>query len=166
MARPFKLEIKESVEYLEKSLRNARTASQSQKLLFLWWLKSEQVSQHQELSQRLGRNPSTITRWLQQYRQGGLSELLKERQPPSKRWEIDGEMLKQLQERLQQPEGFRSYGEIQQWLQAEFDREVKYKTVYKTVRYRLKAKLKIPRPQSIQQDEQAVGLFKKTFPSL
>ena len=57
------------------------------------------------------------------------------------------------------------YGEIQQWLQAEFDREVKYKTVYKTVRYRLKAKLKIPRPQSIQQDEQAVGLFKKTFPS-
>ncbi len=71
MARPFKLEIKESVEDLEKSLRNARTASQSQKLLLLWWLKSEQVSQHQELSQRLGRNPSTITRWLQQYRQGG-----------------------------------------------------------------------------------------------
>lgn len=68
-------------------------------------------------------------------------------------------MLERLQERLQQPEGFRSYGEIQQWLQAEFDREVKYKTVYKTVRYRLKAKLKIPRPQSIQQDEQAVRLF-------
>ncbi len=41
----------------------------------LWWLKSGQVSEHQQLSQRLGHNPSTITRWLQRYRQGGLSAL-------------------------------------------------------------------------------------------
>ena len=164
MARPFKLEIKESVEYLKKSLRNARTASQSQKLLLLWWLKSGQVSQHQELSHRLGRNPATITRWLQQYRQGGLSELLGEKQSPGKPAAIEGEMLQRLQERLQSKEGFKSYGEIQQWLQQEFNQDVKYKTVHKTVRYRLKAKLKVPRPRSHKQDEQAVGLFKKTFP--
>lgn len=164
MARPFKIEIKESVEYLEKSLRNARTASQSQKLLLLWWLKSGQVQQHQELGKRLGRNPSTITRWLQQYRQGGLSELLKERLSPGKAWEIEGEMLERLVERLQQPEGFTSYREIQQWLRQEFGREVNYKTVHKTVRYRLKAQLKVPRPRSQKQDEQAVELFKKTFP--
>lgn len=165
MARPFKLEILESVEYLEKSLGNARTASQSQKLLLLWWVKSGQVRQHQEVSHRLGRSPSTITRWLQQYRQGGLSELLESKQSSGKPAVIEAEMLQRLQERLQSKEGFKSYGEIQQWLQQEFNQNVKYKTVHKTVRYRLGAKLEVPRPRSQKQDKQAVGLFKKTFPS-
>ncbi len=91
--------------------------------------------------------------------------MLKERRLPSKAWKIDGEMLERLEEQLQQPEGFKSYGEVQQWLHEKFNRQVKYKTVYKTVRYRLKAKLKVPRPRSTQQDEQAVSLFKKTFHS-
>ena len=75
MARPFKLEIKEDVEYLEKSLRQTRLGSQKEKLQMLWWLKSGQVKQQQELGQRLGRDTSTISRWLQHYRRGGLSAL-------------------------------------------------------------------------------------------
>ncbi|MBD0342374.1 MAG: hypothetical protein ICV61_16300 [Microcoleus sp. Co-bin12] len=31
----------------------------------LWWLKTGQVQEHQELAHRLGRDKSTITRWLQ-----------------------------------------------------------------------------------------------------
>lgn len=89
--------------------------------------------------------------------------MLEVKTSPGKSWEIDGQMLERLQERLQQPEGFKSYGQIQQWLEQEFGFQVKYKTVYKTVRYRLKAKLKVPRPHSIEQDEQSVELFKKTF---
>jgi transposase len=164
MARALKIEISESVEYLEKSLRNARTASQKEKLQMLWWLKSGQVRQHQELSRRLGRDGSTISRWLQKYRRGGLSELLAKKNSSGKPWEIEGEMLEQLQVQLQQPEGFKSYGEIQQWLEQRFGKTVKYKTVHKTVRYRLNAKLKAPRPQSAKQDEQAVSQFKKTSP--
>jgi transposase len=163
MPRQLKIEIEESVEALEKRMRHARSASQKEKLQMLWWLKSEQVRQHQELSQRLGRNPSTITRWLQKYRQGGLRSLLEEKSAPGKSPEIEGEVLLRLQQRLQQPEGFKSYGQIQQWLEHECGQVVKYKTVYKTVRYRLKAKLKVPRPRSLKQDEQAVERFKKTF---
>ena len=125
----------------------------------LWWLKSEQVRQHQELSHRLGRNPSTITRWLGKYRQGGLSALLEVLTSPGRPCEFDGEMLERLQNRLEQPEGFTSYGQIQQWLEQEEGKQVLYKTVYKTVRYRLKAKLKVPRPCSLEQDEQGVELF-------
>lgn len=162
MARPLKIEISESEEYLAKSLRYAQTASQKEKLQVLWWLKSGQVRQHQELGRRLGRNGSTISRWLAKYRQGGLRCLLEEPPRCGKRWEIEGEMLEQLQARLEQPEGFKSYGEVQQWLEEECGKSVKYKTVYKTVRYRLKAKLKVPRPRSLKQDQAAVGLFKKT----
>lgn len=165
MARPFHIEIAESAEYLQKSLDKARTVSQKEKLQLLYWLKSGAVKQHQELAARLERNPSTISRWLQKYRQGGLCALLEVKTSPGKPCEINGEMLQRLQERLKQPQGFKSYIEIEQWLQQEFGKVVKYKTVHKTVRYRLKAKLKVPRPQSDKQDPQAATLFKKTSPS-
>jgi transposase len=42
----------------------------------LWWLKSGQVKEQQEIGKRLGRDTSTVTRWLQKYRNGGLSSLL------------------------------------------------------------------------------------------
>jgi transposase len=164
MARTLKIEIEESEEYLEKSLRHARSAKQKERLQILWWLKSGQVTQHQELAQRLGRDGSTITRWLAKYRTGGLSGLLAEKTAPGRAWEIDGEMLRQLKGRLAQPEGFKSYGEIQQWLEQQFGKGVNYKTVYKTVRYRLNAKLKVPRPQSCKPDPLAVEQFKKTCP--
>lgn len=162
MARPFHLEIAESVEYLEKSLDKARTVSQKEKLQMLYWIKSGVVKQHQELAQRLARNPATISRWLQKYRQGGLCALIEVKTSSGKPCEISGEVLECLQERLKQPQGFKSYIEIKQWLQSEFGKVVKYKTVHKTVRYRLKAKLKVPRPQSHKQDPQSLTLFKKT----
>lgn len=163
MSRPFTLEISESAELLKKHLHHARTASQKEKLLLLWWLKCGQVEQQQELAERLGRDTSTITRWLQKYRRGGIGALLEEKKSPGKAWEIDGEMLSQLESKLAQPEGFGSYGAIVQWLEQTFGKVVNYQTVYKTVRYRLQAKLKVPRPRSLKQDEQAVGMFKKTF---
>lgn len=164
MARPFNLEINESEEYLSKSLRNARTANEKERLLLLWWLKTGQVRQHQELSQRLGRDSATITRWLQKYRIGGLAKLLEVKVAPGATPLIQGEVLSRLKEKLQCPQGFSNYGQIVEWLEQEFDLQVNYKTVYRLVRYELKAKLKVPRPVSKEQDEQAVSLFKKTFP--
>ena len=43
--------------------------------------------------------------------------------------------------------------------------EVPYKTVHQTVHYRLKAKLKVPRPRSRQTDEAQQQSYKKTAPS-
>ena len=164
MARPFNLEISESTEYLCKSLKNARTAIEKERLQMIWWLKTGQVTQHKELSRILGRDASTVTRWLQKYRQGGLAKLLEVNVAPGAMPKIQGEVLSRLKEKLQCPQGFSSYGQIVEWLEQEFNMQVKYKTVYRWVRYELKATLKVPRPVSKEQDEQAVSLFKKTFP--
>ena len=75
MARKLILAIAESAESLEQQLKHSRTASQKERLQMLWWLKTGQITQHQTLAKRLGRDGSTVTRWLQKYRQGGLSEL-------------------------------------------------------------------------------------------
>lgn len=166
MARPFNLEVHESAEYLSKSLKNARTAFEKERLQMLWWIKTEQVTQHQELSRRLGTDGSTVTRWLQRYRQGGLSKLLEVKTAPGTSPLIQGEMLSQLVSKLESPEGFSSYGQIVEWLEQKWKLQVKYKTVYNLVRYKLGAKLKVPRPISSSVDEQAISLFKKTFPSL
>ena len=161
MARPFQIEIVEDAEYLEKSMRQARNSRDQEKLQMLWWLKVGAVKQQQELAQRLGRDTSTITRWLQKYRQGGLNKLLEQKQAPGKPPALEKAQLAQLAERLEQPQGFKSYGAIVEWCEQTFGKAFAYKTVYKTVRYRLKAKLKVPRPRSHKQDEQAVKSFKK-----
>ena len=43
VGRPFKVPIAESLEYLEQSLRQSRTASQKERLLMLVWLKRQAV---------------------------------------------------------------------------------------------------------------------------
>jgi transposase len=163
MGRPFIIEITESEADLKKRLQYAREASHKEKLQMLWWLKSGQVMQQQEIGKRLGRDKSTVTLWLQKYRRGGLVELLKINKAPGNERKIKGEALADLQQQLQNPEGFSSYGAIVEWLKEKHGLTVEYGTVYATVRYLLGAKLKEPRPQSHQQNEQAVETFKETL---
>ncbi|MGL4621414.1 MAG: helix-turn-helix domain-containing protein [Chroococcidiopsis sp.] len=75
MSRQFKIEFAQSEADLKKRLQHAREALDKEKLQMLWWRKSRQITQQQEIGQRLGRDTSTVTRWLQQYRRGGLKEL-------------------------------------------------------------------------------------------
>jgi len=143
MARQLILAIAESAESLEKQLKNSRTASQKERLQMLWWIKTGQITKHQTLAQLLGRNGSTVTRWLQKYRQGGLSELLAVKKAPGKSRHLTSEALTGLQERLKKGPGFNSYGEIVEWLKVNYQLDLRYATVYHWVHYRLKGKLKV-----------------------
>ena len=71
-----------------------------------------------------------------------------------------------LEEELKTGKGFSSYGAIVEWLKQEHGQDIEYATVYAWVRYRLGAKLKVPRPQSHKQDEKLVCEFKKNSESL
>jgi len=123
---------------------------------------TEQLTQHQQLSERLGRDLSTVTRWLQRYRQDGLAGLLEVKVAPGQPPKLTPEALAGLKAQLDSPSGFSSYGEIVEWLKTTYKLELTYATVYNWVHYRLKAKLKVPRPVSAQQDPAAVERFKKT----
>lgn len=162
MVRPFNLEIAEEAEYLEKSLKQARSGRQKERLQMLWWVKSGQIQHRQEISERLSRSSSTITRWLSCYRSGGLSALLEEKKAPGAAPHIQGEALEKLKQQLESEEGFRSYAAIVEWLKRECGLELKYETVRHFVKETLKAKLKVPRPQSLKQSPQAIEQFKKT----
>jgi transposase len=162
MARPFVLEIQETTQELQQRLRRARRASHIERLQMLWWLKTGQVVEHQDLAYRLGRNGSTITRWLQKYRQGGLSSLLAEKTAPGKIPLMPPSVRDSLRAELERESGFSSYKEIIDWLQVNHGIKLKYATVYHWVRGKWGAKLKVPRPQSLKQDPEAIAQFKKT----
>lgn len=163
MSRPFKVEIAQSEEELKQRLQTARLASQKEKLQMLWWLKSGQVSEQQEIAFRLGRDTSTVTRWLQKYRRGGLSSLLEIKKAPGATRKMSDEALAALKHELETGKGFSSYGAIVEWLNSKYGEKIEYGTVYGWVRYRFGAKLKVSRPKSYRQDESAVGGFKKNL---
>lgn len=66
-----------------------------------------------------------------------------------------------LSKRLQEPEGLNSYGEVKDWLSQKLGVSATYKVVHDTVRYRLKAKLKRPRPPSLAHNPIQAEAFKK-----
>lgn len=161
MSRPFKMEIPESEAELKKRLQTVNLGNQKEKLMMLWWIKSGQVKEQQEIGKRLVKDTSTVTRWLQKYRAGGLNELLSIKKAPGAKRKIDDAALTALEEELKTGKGFSSYGAIVEWLKQEHGLEIEYATVYAWVRYRLGAKIKVPRPQSYKQDEKLITEFKK-----
>jgi transposase len=142
MGNQFRVEVGESSSELQHRWRHAVTAASKERLQMLYWIKIGALATRQELSQRLGRDSSTVDRWLKRYKQGGIEALLGVKTPPGKSSLIPALVMKQLSERLGQPQGFNSYSQIQPWLAQEFQIVVADKTVHKIVRYKLKAKLK------------------------
>ena len=84
MGRKLLVEIKESLEELEKAVKYAARSSSKERLQMLYWLKTGQVTSRRALAQLLGRDQATITRWLKKYKDGGYKGLLEVKQAPGK----------------------------------------------------------------------------------
>lgn len=164
MSLKLQIEIKQSLEELEKAVKYATEASSKERLQMLYWLKSGQVTSRQALAERLGRDEATITRWLRKYKDGGQRGLLSVKRAAGKEPIVSGENLERLLQRLSEPQGFHSYSQIKQWLSTELGLNIAYKTVYQLVRYQIRAGLKVPRPQSTKQHPNSQSHFKKNFP--
>jgi transposase len=163
MARPLQVTIVESREELERRLDAQITATGKERLLLLYWLKLGIVNSRTDLVKLLHKSEATITRWLSKYKSGGLTALLEVKHAPGNPNSIPTDTVLRLQERLKQPQGFTSYGQVQQWLKQECGVSAAYHTVHSLVRYKLQAKLKKPRPKSRKQNPEALDRFKKTL---
>ncbi len=164
MSGVVKIEIIESAETLRELLKNAKTPQAKERIQALYWLKTKTVETVKQIATMLGRNRVTVQKWLRKYRTGGLQLLLEPKKNLGGRpTSIRPDVIEKLKEELQNPEGFQSYGEIQLWLSTCFDIDVAYRTVHELVRYKLKAKLKVPRPLHIKQNREAKENFKKNY---
>lgn len=161
MAGVTKIEIKESVEELRALLRQQKTASGKERIQALYLLKTQQVKTVQHLAMMLGRGRITLQRWLRLYRESGCIGLLEQKKSSGRPPIIKSSAREQLKIELVEPQGFKSYEEIRTWLKAVEGIEASYKVVHDTVRYQMKAKLKVPRPVAIKHQLEAEEEFKK-----
>lgn len=140
--------IVEPLEELERRLSHCRDGYQKPRLHLLVLLARGEVTRREDAARRLAYHRHTIGRWLRQYEQDGLEALLREGQRghPGGLRKLPEVALQRLAERLADEQGLSGYQEAQQWLEAEYGQPIPYSTVHEWVRYKLKAKLKRPRP--------------------
>ncbi|WP_445171603.1 winged helix-turn-helix domain-containing protein [Microcoleus sp.] len=160
MANKLQVQIQETVEELEHRLEGHATAVNKEKLLVLYWLATKKIPKRTELATMLKRDESTIYRWLRAYFQGGITELLSIKKAPGKTPHIPPERERKINQKTA-TQGETSYGKLQVWLEKECGIKVRYKVVHNLVHYKLKADLKVPRPQSDKANEEAQASFKK-----
>lgn len=163
MAGVYKLDIAESEEELKHLLRIQKSASAKERIQLLYLLKSGKASSVECAASLLGRHRVTVQSWLRRYRQGGLAALLERKSAPGRQQSIPQWAQDALSKRLAQSEGFNSYGEICQWLETHLGISAPYKTVHKLVHYRLGASPKVARPMSVDNSDERVEAYKKTW---
>lgn len=158
------IQVQESLDDLTEQLRQAQTPTVKERLQVLYWLKQENPPSVTTIAQAIGKHRSTVQTWLSMYRDGGVEAMLAIKKSPGGVRVIPQWAENALDKRLQDPNhGLGSYGEVQQWLSQTLGVEAKYHAVYQMTHYRLKAKLKVARPQHDLQDKEQREAFKKTL---
>lgn len=163
MAGVTSIQVQESLEDLTERLRQEQAPRMKERLQVLYWLKQEHAPSISAIAKAIGRHRGTLQDWLATYRDQGIAAMLEIKQSPGGSRVIPQWAEERLARRLESAEGFNSYGEVQQWLESTLGVAAAYHAVYQMTRYRLKAKLKVPRPQNSKQDPQRLEAFKKTW---
>ena len=154
------IQINESKTGLEALLQKSQNLRDKERLQVLYLLKAKKLKV-QEVAQVVGKHRGTIHRWLSKYSQGGIDALLSFKYSSGRKSKLPLWGMKALEKQLQQPQGFKSYRQIQQWLDESLGLEIQYATVHRIVRYQLQAKLKVPRTTNPKQNRERFEEFKK-----
>jgi transposase len=156
-----RIEIRESTDQLKHLMHLQPSASAKERLQVLYLLKSLQAKDISTAAQLIGRDRTTVQRWLLKYEAHGIEKLIAPRSGQGRKSTIPADVNEALIEKLDDPNGMNSYGEIQHWLETEHQLQVKYATLHRHVRYCLGAKLKVPRPENELADERERCAFQK-----
>ena len=146
-------QIKEPLKILQELLHREKDVHRKVRLHMLTLLKSGELKTRQAVADRLAVHRNTVGRWLSLYQSGGGMDALLHIHSPgasSGQRSLSQSVLNALQERLSDPKGFGSYGEILSWLQSTYQVEIFYPTLYRIVHYELGAKPKIGRPSHVK----------------
>ena len=149
MKRPLP-KIQENIDELEYTLKTEKNKHKRDRIHTLYLIKSKQAKTRIQIAKMLSIHRITIGTWLNIYEKQGISKLLTINTKPNRKLSIPPDIFAQLEQKLKEPEGFKSYKAVQLWLHDEFSLHIPYRTVNGIVRYRLKAKLKVGRRSHIK----------------
>lgn len=140
--------IKETATELREMLKNEPHVKRQNRLQALYLIVTRQASSRSKVSKMLGFNRNTISDWFSLYEARGLEKMLERHTPSGAKAKITEAAVKEIKEILATEKGFRSYREIHQMVVNKHQIDVGYSAVHNLVRYKLKAKAKVPRPSN------------------
>ena len=150
--------IAESAQELLELRRLERDERRRERLHLLWLLASGTVPDRQSAARQLGRNRQTISHWLNDYAQGGLSAFLRAPQPPGRASQggigLPEPTKAAIRARLALPQGERGYLSLWRWAQAEHALTYSYSHFHRWVHDQLGATLKVARKSHGQKKRQ------------
>jgi transposase len=159
--------VKETEKELKTILKSSTPLiSPRIKMLLLMKEAGEKGISKRELMLSVGASSQSIHNWRTSYKKGGMDALV-----------FNGRLGKvgkpsiftkkehnQIEAKLKDPKnGLAGYVELQQWIEKEFKKSVKYNTVLKYAMRHFGSKVKVARKSHVKKDQEAVISFKKTL---
>lgn len=155
------IRVTETLSELKKLHRQSPTHLQP-RIQMLILIKTAKAYSRKQLADSLGVDPNSTQSWKTRYELGGIKQLLTDKRGGKKQASITAKALQQLSKRLYHPKtGFRSFIEIQQWLQSEFNIVMNYHAVNKYVKRKFGARLKVSRKSHVLKSPADEAVFKK-----
>jgi len=158
--RPFIIQWQESGAELLEKYRREKNVQRRTRLQALWQMR--QGKSLGEVSPLVGASYRTLQRWIAWYREGGLARVLHRipgHNSPGGQGKLTPEQLAQVKERLDTG-AFRTAQEMRTWIQQQWGVSYTKKGIYGVLRG-LKARKKVPRPQSDRASPEAQDMWKK-----
>jgi transposase len=164
MSKAKQFTIRESIPEIKKLIKSNDEFLAQRLRVLLECKKNESTGiSKRELSDKTGYDQNSAQTWRTLYIKGGIEALLSHNRKGFKPSVFSSSEHEQLKTILHNPEnGIVGYKELQQWIELEMNKVVKYKTVYSYVRIKFGAKVKVARKSHVKKDESAVEDFKKT----
>ena len=163
MKNPIKTDIKESVLELQKLRIKQKSLSKQKRVDCLLHLKTSKFKTRQELANHLSVHIRTQERWLVKYRLYGLDYLLADSSKIRKSKIITQEIHEGLEVKVNSSDApFLGYWDAQQWVNDQYNVQIKYHWLRQYLIKHFKTKLKSPRKSHYKKDQQAVNAFLKT----
>ncbi|MCC6816328.1 MAG: hypothetical protein IT267_07955 [Saprospiraceae bacterium] len=159
--------VKESMKELRNLLKISSVMMQPRIKMLIEVRKSgEQGVSKRQLMDSIGVCSQSIHNWRTAYKTGGLKSLLTNKRKgnsgkPSVFTKAEHALI---EKKLKDPKnGLAGYVELKQWIEKEFQKEVKYNTILKYAIKNFGSKVKVARKSHVKKNDELVNTFKKTL---
>lgn len=163
MGMTSKLEVKESMDTLEKAFRNTVSFKVRQRIQSLMLLKKEKFKRQVDLAEFMDVGHSTLKSWIKQYKEFGFESLTTLQSGGNYKGIISASLHKALEVKVNDSKNpFLGYWHAVDWVKQHHDQDIQYQTLRAYLIRHFQTKKKHPRKSHYKKDEQALAVFKKT----
>ncbi|VAW82411.1 hypothetical protein MNBD_GAMMA12-2023 [hydrothermal vent metagenome] len=163
MGKRAELSIKESLSTLKALKKNQRILRKEKRVYALICIKESKFETRKQLASYLGVNLRSLDKWISQYKQFGIEDLLLSRPRRKGSKIITNQIHQGLEKRVNDESNpLRGYWDAQRWVKEQYDVEVKYHRIREYLIQHFKTKVKRPRKSHIKKDPAGMENFFKT----